>query len=368
MDKINYWNYHIDSGRFYIDKDKLKSVTLPEHQTLIESDTGNIIDEFKKTSIAIPYKDHKITISNMIKVLPNGNTIEKVLIYLSAKVCKNYFQGITKQDYFDVLDYLKSIGYIDFDSAYQVFRNTYCPKDIDFCMDMRFSKEERIEIREWNIHLKDDLFNGTNQEDCVVFPKKGSSSSRNGFGIQTYERDFSSPSKPFIKFYDKSLEIKLEKNKLLLDSLHPAIRNEINDCFIYRYEITFKDSKFFEKYGLSNRFEDLLAVPQIKWNEIGNAFMKMNFEPILRPRDYSKLGPIEKILALYFEENLQEGKSLNDIKAKYVRQEDTKQERLRMKKLFEKVHYKVTNQRNDESSQLMSSYKRMLKYNKIFNL
>jgi len=370
MKTINYWVYYIDSTKFFIDADVFKSVSIPEHTTLIDSDSGDVIDDFKRKSINVPYKNHHVYIGKIQKQLPSkdGNgirTIDKVCIFFPSKVCKDYFKGITKQDFYDVLDFLRSKGYLDFDSAHKVFANTYL-KDTDITTNICVPKNERIDIREWFELLHDSLFNGV-KSDCLLFPKKGSKSSKNGFGLQTYTRENNSITKPFIKFYDKSIEILIEKNKSLYEILPEEIKQELSSNFVLRFEITLKDIKFFQRYDISNRLEDVLLINQQRWQEIADQFMKYNFEPKLRPRDTSKMTPIELSLALKDEVMASYGATVNDIKATYVRSEDDKLTRFRMNRLFEKITAYRTKQQ-DDGSQLMSSFKRLIKFNKWFNL
>jgi len=85
---LPFGKYYIDSGKFFIDKTAFKEVNIPENFTLTDADTGELIDEFKKSSLSIPYKKHKIYISNVSKKLSNSGRdyfIDKVLIYFPAK-------------------------------------------------------------------------------------------------------------------------------------------------------------------------------------------------------------------------------------------------------------------------------------------
>ena len=77
---IPYGNYFPDSAKFYADASLFTSINIPENFTLLDTDTSEVISEFKRHSLEVPYKNHKIYIARVQKELKQG-VISKILIY-----------------------------------------------------------------------------------------------------------------------------------------------------------------------------------------------------------------------------------------------------------------------------------------------
>jgi len=329
---IPYNTYCVDSFKLTIDKDAFKSVSIPDTFMLIDSDTGECINDFKKNSLEIKYKNHKIHIANITKNLKQG-IIEKVQIYFASKVSANYFYGTKKQDVIEILEFIKLKKWLDFDDVEHVYKMIFV-KDLDIKVDMDFSKMSKQDILDYNDSLY-SRFNG-NSNDCHNFKSK-----EQGIGIQTYERAKASLSKPFSKFYHKSGEIK--RDMKFYFSLSDDVRNDIDNKFIYRYEFTLKDNTYFKKYGISNRLEDVFNVDQITWKKIGRDFLDINFEiKIKPPKDLSKIKPIEKTMLLQMSLLIKKGSSIYDIRRTYVRPDDNRDTRYNMSKIFQRIYHFYT--------------------------
>ncbi len=332
---IPYDKYYIDSAKFFIDASFFTSIDIPENFTILDSDTGEEIDNFKKYSLSIPYKNHKITIANITKNLKQG-CIKKILIYFPAKVrCNEYFYGIDKQTVIDVLDHIRSVGYLKFDDTNYIYKQIYI-KDLDIKLDMKLSIEDKINLKIFNTNLK-QMFNGS-EENFHSFDSK-----KQGFGISTYKRETASISKPFLKFYDKSFELKSIKNKDFFDLFNEALKDQVRNNFIYRYEFTLKDKTYFDKFGISNKLEDIHEVIQDKWKEIGKAMLDINFQvKVRKPKDTSKLTPTEKILALNILTLKEFGMNLTEQKNIYISPQTDKKSRHRASLLFDRIYYFAT--------------------------
>lgn len=333
-----YEKYLIDSSKFYIDLDVLKAVNLPKNFTIIDNDTGNIIDEFKKNSLQVNYKTHKIYIATITKELKQGK-IKKLMFYFPAKVANiDYFNGITKSVIIDVLLFLREQTYIDFDDVNNVFKNIYV-KDLDIKKDMRFKRTQKDSLFEYNKDLK-SRFNGL-PDRCIIFNNE-----KRGFGIQAHERITATTASPFLKFYDKSKELRSEKNRDFFNSLPDDLKNEIAENFIYRFEFTLKDNKFFKKFALSNRLEEVLEVRQITWQKIARYYLDTNFRYKVK-KEYSKdeLKPQEKILLHYMVEDFKRKESIYSVRRKYINTQKDKQRRFRASQTFDKIFSYYTNEK-----------------------
>ena len=352
---IPYGNYFPDSAKFYADASLFTSINIPENFTLLDTDTSEVISEFKRHSLEVPYKNHKIYIARVQKELKQG-VISKILIYFPAKLSGNrYFFGINKALFLEVLNHLQSIGYLKFKNDNDIFKNIFV-KDLDMKMDMKLDLKARLEIKEYNQQLQ-DRFNGTS-ENFHSFD-----SHKQGFGISTYDRAKATISKPFLKFYDKSTELK-SKNYDFLKSLSPEIQEEVYNNFIYRYEFTLKNKSFFDKFGISNRLEDILEVRKYKWQQIGAYFLNSNFQTkVVKPKDTSGLTPTEKIFALLFSREIDRGTSVDEIRNMFISVHKTKKTRYRARLLFEKIYYFVS---IGEAKQIREAYETIKKWDNYF--
>jgi hypothetical protein len=358
---IPFGKYLIDSAKFYIDKDKFDEVLIPENFTLTDSDTGELIDEFKKSSLAIPYKNHKIYISNVVKQLGTEGRkmyIDKVLIYFPAKISDNYFNGISKDDVIGVLEYLRSKSYLKFNDIEKILGEIWL-KDLDVKLDLKLKIGDRLDIKEYNANLK-DRFNG-NDDDCKLFDSK-----KQGFGIQCWNRTTSSVTKPFFKFYDKSKEIK--KDLEFFNKLPISVKDELIDNFVYRFEFTMKDSSFFKKYGISNKLIDLFEVTQDKWKEIGRGFIDYAFNKVVRPSNIGRIKPkdriwVNMIWALYQKFGATKGQILSI----FTSAATNKSEKYKNKKAFNRL-WAIATTPSEYTAELIANLERIEKWDRYFGL
>lgn len=354
---VPYNKYFIDSAKFFIDSDAFVSVNIPQNFILVDSDTGEELTNFKRSSLEIPYCHHKIYIATVKRQLKQMS-IDKILIYFPAKISgADYFQGIQKQNIIDVLNFLKLKGYLNFNDVNEIYKKIFV-KDLDIKCDFFIPDGNKIELKEYNKNLQ-LRFNGEAQNFHSF------DSQKQGFGISTYKREIGTFAKPFIKFYDKRMEL-IDKNKDFLKTLPDALQNEILNTFIYRYEFTLKDKTFFDKFCISNRLEDIHEVLQEKWNEIGKILLNNNFQAKLKvPRDMSKLSLKERLFCLYFMSEIKEGKSVNEIKNKYLAVAENRKEKHNLSILFERIYYNST---IENLSKTMDNLQMVEKWDKFFGL
>ena len=354
--QIKYRKYFIDSSKFYIDSTCFINVNIPQNFTLIDSDTGAALNDFKRNSLEIPYKDHKIYIASLKKQLKQIS-IDRVLIYFPAKIAgADYFSGIRKEHVIEVLNFLSAIGYVAFESAEKIYKQIYV-KDLDIKMDMKLAEADREDLKEYNKQLE-YRFQGT-PENWHPF-----NSIKQGYGIQTYKREISTFTKPFLKFYDKTKEMQAPKNQAFFASLPDDLQAEIRNNFIYRYEFTLKDKTFFSKFGISNRLEDVHEIRQEKWHEIGSYYVNTNFQAKIKvPRDLRKLKPIEKTLCLHFLDAHEHGLDINQIRNMYIAPQSDKKSRYRMSLLFDRIYQQTA---TDNVIFIRNKYDMITKWDKFF--
>lgn len=345
---IPFEKYCVDSAKFYIDCKFFSEIAIPNEFTLMDSETGSILDNFKKNSLTIQYKNHKIYLAHIIKSIPSKNgeklVFNKVMFYFPAKINpEKYFFGITEEMVKEVLLYIKGLGYINFNDINRIY--TYVEvNDLDIKIDYKFSWFEKEKIVNYNKSLQ-DRFNGHTSEFKIFNNKK------NGIGIQTYNRNNTTLAKPFSKFYSKSHEIESE----LLNLMPKEIQDIIKNNFIYRYEFTLKTMDFFKYFGIKNYFFDVLNISQDKWKEIGKYYFDKNFNKEVKisidnvreitETELNKLKPIEQILTLMIYEFLLLQKTIDDLE-KFFRSK-SKLQKFRNKELLKKCLDNITISENE---------------------
>jgi hypothetical protein len=357
---IPFNKYFPDSAKFYIDPFILDRINIPEEFILIDSDTGNILDEFKKNSISIPYKNHKIYLAKEIKIIPGRKPYEKVMFYFPAKISpETYFYGITKEMIFEVLNYLKSLYYIDFEDINKVFQNIEV-KDCDIKNDRQFQWSDKEKLINYNKSLK-DRFNGDDSQFKIFNSKK------DGLGIQTYSRNYTTLSKPFLKFYNKSDEAISSKNKETLFNLLPLeVQKILTDYLVYRYEFTIKTSDFFKHFNISNKISDILLITQDEWIIIGKYYLIKNFcQELKEPIDRSTLSPHEQIMSIMIYELIQRGNmTINQIRLIFESTNNRMQKKRNIE-TFERCYY-FASVPNKETNKLLAIYNQIKELDIIF--
>lgn len=360
---IPFGKYKIDSAKFYIDKDLFDSVSIPERFILTDADSGELIEEFKKNALSIPYKNHKVYISNVVKTLGNSRQqkffIEKVMVYFPAKVSDNYFNGITREDFIGVLEFIREKGYVSFTDVNKVFAGVFV-KDLDIKIDYQLKDQNREQIDEYYKVLK-GRFNGSSDE-WHYFKNK-----RNGFGIQAFSRERSNLKKPFFKFYDKSIEMKNTANAAYYETLSEELKGELRSNFVWRYEITMKNKKYFEHYGITNRLEDLYDVTQEKWKEIGKDYLLKAFDKKRRVIDPDKIVIRDRVEMLFVRYCIDSGLGKMAIYDIYRSAAHNKSEKYKMKMRFEKI-WTLATAPNSYTKEMIAIVERVSKWDRLLGL
>jgi len=357
--------YLIDSAKFYIDYDLLKKINIPNEFILADAKTGIVIEDFKKNSLNLPYKDHKIYLATEVKELPkfDNNTLspkiyKKVMFYFPAKINPlGYFFGITKEMVIEVLSYIKSLGYIDFENIEDVY-NQIELKDLDIKKDIQFNWSDKEKVLEYNRVLS-ERFNGHSSQFKLF------NNQANGIGIQAYDRNSATLKKPFLKFYSKSHEINKRENYHLFNSMPLEVQEICTKYLIYRYEFTIKKMHYFQNFGISNKLKDVLEISQDKWKEIGKYYLITNFQTEIKtPLDVSKLKPSEKIYCIMIYDLIQLGRSIKEIELMFI-SETNRTQRLRNRKLFNRCYYFATVP-NENTRELLEKYNSIKALDEIF--
>lgn len=355
--KIPYNIFAIDSAKFYIKANLLSEINIPNEFILSDKETGEIIDDFKKSSLLIPYKNHKIYLGreNRKFIQKSGITTiyDNVIIYFPAKIdIDNYFQGITLELMVKVLHFLRDKGYIIFKDVRDILFEIEC-KDLDIKIDRRFNWTDKENIINYNKLLK-QRFNGL-ENMCFNF-----NNIKNGLGVQANKREINTISKPFCKFYSKSDEI-----LNYIEEFSDDIKKEVKDYLLYRFEFTLKNISYFKHFGISNKFIKIIDLPQEKFKEIAKYYLNTNFQQtFIKPIKDKKQTPTERIFTLLIYTLIQCGKSVNYIENIFL-QEENKVQKGRNKKTFKNCYY-YASVPNEETRKMIEKYSIIEELDNIF--
>lgn len=355
---IPYNKFLLDSAKFFIDVIFLKEIKIDAQIMVIDANNGTLIDEFKKQSLDIPYKGHKIRLVRVIKVIPDARTYDKVMFYFPAKVSpETYFGGITKKMVLDVVSFLRDSGFINFDDINHVYNHIEV-KDMDIKVDYKIPLEKIKAVIDYNKILV-SRFNGYPSEIANF------NNAKSGIGIQCYNRNKTTLAKPFMKFYSKSNEIFKDEfwNLLSTEDI-----NELETNFIYRYEFTLKTIEFFKEFRVENYLNDIFKVSQERWLEISRHYLIKNFETEIKENEipnFSKLTPTEKIIVLSI--NAMKKAKIRDTTIKAIFEtSENKSQRLRDLKLFDRC-FNYSTYHKKESKRLTDHFTNIIEFDKLFH-
>ena len=332
----------VDSFKILIDKDAFTDVNIDHEVSVIDNATGEVLEVQKKHMKKVPYNGQTVYISTFTKTL-RGKRIEKVIIIFSSNVNgSSYFDGISKENVYDVFDHLKRLRLVDFKCKRRVY-SACTVKDIDVKKDLKFSRKDKEKIKEWNRLLK-SYFNGY-PDNCKVYDSQSE-----GLGLQANFRDNSSYTKPFLKFYSKYTEMR-KKHPEIWECLPTQTQNFLLQNFVYRFEFTIKNNEYCKKLGIGNRLHEIMSLSQEKLAEIGKYMYNVNFK--YRPktsRMKGKLTQTEKILARYMFQDIQDhGKSVHEVRDIFMMDADTaNRNKHRALARFDKIYGYITGEGANE--------------------
>jgi len=267
-------NYKIDSFRIKIDNDITRAEI--SRQYLIEADSGEVIDEFKQKSLKIKTETSTIYTSLKRYQFSDDQKGTTLVVLFSAKMAgEQYFSGITKDTIRDVFEILKRS--IKINCTFEDFYFYSKVVDVDICKDEIFLSEDDIE--QFLMNMKELV--------------KQTPSNHLGRGIKLYRgrkaamlqcnrRQNAGITHPFVKFYNKSLELLVKHSDFALQFLDI---DKIKERPMLRTEFTITDKKMFDAFGLSNKLKDLMRYDDTIYQHVYDVFHDKLFkEPVKETR------------------------------------------------------------------------------------
>ena len=249
---------------------------------VVEAESGNIEREFdaNKTS----HKENGITVSFGIeKQVTDAQKVREFLVILfnSKALKENYFDGITSDNLRKVYDYIISLNLVSF--SYDAFLQAEAT-DVDYKLD-KVNHEFEQTIKSLTIHAKPSIKmnRGINPRNEI-----------NNKGVHFGNRNTATPSYPFLKFYNKELEL-LNASDTFYSKY---IKNAHNITDLIRCEFTIKNKKHFRKYGIEDTsLHSILSLSQDDLRAILKQILAVHLERRTPPiRTINEMTPNNRIL------------------------------------------------------------------------
>ena len=251
----------------------------------VDSRTGDILSTSNKN---IEYNKDGIKIRAMVVSLFG---IEHLSItYTSKMLTYNYFDGINSTNFSKCFNFAKLHLYFTCDYL------TYLRESKVFDMDLKFDFLMSDEI------YSDFLASHKHISGIKLFRSSGARYLDTSYysGLQFINRKDEQLSKPFLKFYAKSLELYERSNEFytLFLSNNPYFSNYLRRC-----ETTIKNSLHFNKLLISNKLFDVLQIPSNQIIETIYQAYFLHYTPIFSKNintDISDKFPLSLADWLYF--------------------------------------------------------------------
>lgn len=293
MKKLN--SAKLDSFRVYIPLSKVKILNPKLTEDFIRYFPDlEIFDEEIEEAKPLTQKVNGITSRYYIKKLiqsykDDGEKSKHLCIQVNAKMLKeNYLSGITEQTIDQVYDYIIE------QKVVEITRETFYKAlitDIDICIDYKgITPKVAVDICKA-------------LEKKTVYPAyvqlfKPTKKNSNQAGINYNTRPKATPSKPHIKFYHKTLELKSKSDEFKDMYLQ---NQDISD--IFRFEVTLKNSKD-KKRNKIERYRTLiefLSIKPSKLEEICQNAISNYLNMSIKNKKPKGLSPTDEILFNFME-------------------------------------------------------------------
>ena len=309
----------IDSGKISIQLDRVKilkeSIVVNMSRLYMIDDTGEILDDETEKISGKPhiFTDKKTGVYVKVFVQPQINYVkgqaisERYLTVLinSKHLGKDYFKGITKETFKDLYDNIMSWKL--FHCSFDDFKNARY-SDIDICFDFICNKPTYLV-------LKENILNSVKDRKVWhSYKLKGNT----GLTAPSKKdpRGQAKIHKPYVKFYDKDLDMKTRSNNFYKEYL-----NDIDTSDLIRYECTLRNGSR-TRYGIKEAKTfwelldcDLRDLQSKMFQEYFDDIKQVNTDLTFSPRDY--------VIIDLMNELIQSNKyTISELKRFFIRKDD----------------------------------------------
>lgn len=290
MTKLEHLNeIAIDSFKLRLKVSSLKAYdsSLTDHLTVVNTNTGDIEKEFKRSSKSYECKGYTYYASYNENVrVSKSQNVDCITILINSKQLRSkYLQGITANNIKAIYKEVVSLGIID--CTYDTFINGTV-SDVDFKIDFRLQLDEYKEL----LSTCKIMTKASSDRDkgCTSFSKS------NNIGISWSVRASSKyKTHPYLKFYHKEIELKNNSRDFYDEYLqHLDITDRI------RVETTVKNKSHFKVIGVdSNSLKDVLNLSKEQKSLILSTAINSHLSPRNKSLTFKSkidMRPSDKIL------------------------------------------------------------------------
>lgn len=268
----------------------------------------NDAEPFTKVINGITYRYYFKTYPNK-----NGYLEEYLVLQVSAKMLKSkYFEGITKNNYRDILNDINA-QYVVFIPE-NVFLNALV-SDIDICIN------QLIDIKSYETAIS--LMNNYPKSSCKPLMHTIKKVNKQGkiinLGLDFNKREKATNSRPYCKVYHKGIELQTKSAIFYNAFLSPQKASFLDN--LVRYEFTIKaydHKKYLTEKGLLTSelktFNDLINLDSKQLTNIAKSGLNHYLEPRKQKTIANDLNPIDRLISFYISELINKGSDIDDIK------------------------------------------------------
>tara|TARA_R110000824_G_C15175110_1_gene673257 strand:- start:659 stop:1735 length:1077 start_codon:yes stop_codon:yes gene_type:complete len=240
----------------------------------------------------------KVYLDNQLNYIDGQRVTEPYLtVLLNSKLLKgNYFEGINKNTFNDLYKYVMSTN--TFMCSYDAFKSARY-NDLDICFDFKSTKEQFLNLNESlkKSFLNTSLLHTINKSDNLGMytPSKKA------------PRQQATPSKPFIKFYSKELDMEYNSTSFAM-----AYLKESDYKDLYRFECTISNSKHKKRLAI-DKVKTIFDLLQIDLQSICSDMIKEYIDkPIIAKK--TSMKPSKEIYLNLIEGLIEHKAPLNKIR------------------------------------------------------
>jgi len=308
----------IDSYKTRIFLDQVKTINKDIDIPVFKVKGDEIIKEFKEKSYTVELKGCSVRFAK-VQQQHKGSVYNYLTILVNSKIhqSKKYLQGIHNSNIKDIYNNIIACNIVYF--SFKELLNSECT-DVDFKLD-----SEILDSNMFFEYLKRNAKPSTQAKRGFTCENKD-----NHKAMYFSDRKYATPSNPFLKFYQKSLELKYNSTEFA-DHF-----NIVPPANLFRLEFTIKNKKHFKKFGIENtKLENLLSLSQEKLNEIKESILSSHLDSVITSKTMEskseKLKAMDKLLFASIQLHISQNLTRTQIFDSLLSLSDTKQEKHRLK-------------------------------------
>lgn len=214
-----------------------------------------------------------------------------IQIMITSKLAlNNYFTGIDNITIHDVLKYINEDGIISLTLDQLLDAKV---TDIDICKDFQANTQTFKDLKAFMLeYILDSKRNVIDSKSANV---------KESFGILYNQRHKATPTKPFMKLYNKTMELVSSDKKRSFKEANLSHMEEIISNGIARIEVTIKNNRHKTKLGIDHvkNLRDLISLDQLELNRIYSEIISQYYNPVTKKKELNtlKMTPMDSIIA-----------------------------------------------------------------------